>query len=338
MDLMGPWYKDSTWPAVWQNLNIQSQYSPYYIAGYNDMAMSMLNYYADNMETLAYNTWREQQGLPNPDPVKGWYYSIGGSASNLALGKSTATAGSSPGDFLYAMNNLWQQYRATMDDEMLREKLFPLLKGAFNQIETIFTMHEDDGKYHIDIPTWSPEWEATVDGVITSGYTTDTNYVLALSKWLAQVIIEANDRLDLDDEVAVRAKELYDNITPYQVDESGFMVGAETWVKKDGVMTKIKDATPFSRSHRHWSHLFMIYPLYEYTYDNIAMGTWYVRVAAMKEGGLTDYSEVVSFVMQTPSAVEDIQESNQPIKVIENGRVLIYRNGKRYNLLGGIAQ
>lgn len=77
---------------------------------------------------------------------------------------------------------------------------------------------------------------------------------------------------------------------------------------------------------------------YEYTYDNIAMGTWYVRVAAMKEGGLTDYSEVVSFVMQTPSAVEDIQESNQPIKVIENGRVLIYRNGKRYNLLGGIAQ
>ena len=268
MDLMGPWYKDSTWPAVWQNLNIQSQYSPYYIAGYNDMAMSMLNYYADNMETLAYNTWREQQGLPNPDPVKGWYYSIGGSASNLALGKSTATAGSSPGDFLYAMNNLWQQYRATMDDEMLREKLFPLLKGAFNQIETIFTMHEDDGKYHIDIPTWSPEWEATVDGVITSGYTTDTNYVLALSKWLAKVIIEANDRLDLDDEVAVRAKELYDNITPYQVDESGFMVGAETWVKKDGVMTKIKDATPFSRSHRHWSHLFMIYPLYEYTYDN----------------------------------------------------------------------
>ena len=77
---------------------------------------------------------------------------------------------------------------------------------------------------------------------------------------------------------------------------------------------------------------------YEYTYDKIAMGTWYVRVAAMKEGGLTDYSEVISFIMQTPSAVVDVQMSNQPVKVIEDGQVFIYRNGKRYNLLGGIVQ
>ena len=77
---------------------------------------------------------------------------------------------------------------------------------------------------------------------------------------------------------------------------------------------------------------------YEYTYDNIAMGTWYVRVAAMKEGGLTDYSEVVSFVMQTPSAVVDVQMSNQPVKMVEDGQVFIYRNGKRYNILGGILQ
>ena len=77
---------------------------------------------------------------------------------------------------------------------------------------------------------------------------------------------------------------------------------------------------------------------YEYTYDNIAMGTWYVRVAAMKEGGLTDYSEVISFVMQTPSAVVDVQMSNQPVKMVEDGQVFIYRNGKRYNILGGILQ
>ena len=77
---------------------------------------------------------------------------------------------------------------------------------------------------------------------------------------------------------------------------------------------------------------------YEYTYDNIAMGTWYVRVAAMKEGGLTDYSEVVSFIMQTPSAVVDVQMSNQPVKMVEDGQVFIYRNGKRYNILGSILQ
>ena len=77
---------------------------------------------------------------------------------------------------------------------------------------------------------------------------------------------------------------------------------------------------------------------YEYTYENIALGTWYVRVAAMKEGGLTDYSEVVTFEMQTPSAVQDIQVSNQPVKLIDKGQVFIIRNGKRYNVLGNTAQ
>ena len=77
---------------------------------------------------------------------------------------------------------------------------------------------------------------------------------------------------------------------------------------------------------------------YEYTYENIALGTWYVRVAAMKEGGLTDYSEVVTFEMQTPSAVQDIQVSDQPVKLIDKGQVFIIRNGKRYNVLGNTAQ
>lgn len=77
---------------------------------------------------------------------------------------------------------------------------------------------------------------------------------------------------------------------------------------------------------------------YEYTYDNIAMGTWYVRVAAMKEGGLTDYSEVVSFTIDNTTSVDNNYITSQPVKTIENGQVIIYRNGKRYNLLGGILQ
>ena len=74
------------------------------------------------------------------------------------------------------------------------------------------------------------------------------------------------------------------------------------------------------------------------TYDDIAEGIWYVRVAAVKEGGLTDYSEVVSFVVEISSAVDDIYMPNQPTKVIEDGHVIIYRNGVRYDLLGSTTQ
>ena len=77
---------------------------------------------------------------------------------------------------------------------------------------------------------------------------------------------------------------------------------------------------------------------YEYTYEDIAEGTWFVRVAALKEGGFTDYSPMVNFTIDLPSGVEENYINDRPIKTIENGQVVIYRNGKRYNLLGGTAQ
>jgi hypothetical protein len=77
---------------------------------------------------------------------------------------------------------------------------------------------------------------------------------------------------------------------------------------------------------------------YEYTYEDIAEGTWFVRVAALKEGGFTDYSPVVNFTIDLPSGVGENYINDRPIKTIENGQVVIYRNGKRYNLLGGTAQ
>ena len=77
---------------------------------------------------------------------------------------------------------------------------------------------------------------------------------------------------------------------------------------------------------------------HEYTYEDIDEGTWYVRVAAKKEGGLTGYSEVVNFTVDIPSGVEDNYVDDKPIKTIEDGQVVIYRNGQRYSLLGNKAQ
>lgn len=74
------------------------------------------------------------------------------------------------------------------------------------------------------------------------------------------------------------------------------------------------------------------------TYAGLTEGEWYVRIAAIKEGGFTDYSEVVSFVVEISSAVEDIHMSDQPMKVIEDGHIIIYRNGKRYTTAGATAQ
>jgi hypothetical protein len=79
------------------------------------------------------------------------------------------------------------------------------------------------------------------------------------------------------------------------------------------------------------------YLTYSYTSEELNYGTWYIRVAGMKEGGLTEYSPVVKVTLTETTDVNDTHIYNQPIKTVEDGKVVIYRNGKRYTMLGVVA-
>jgi hypothetical protein len=76
-------------------------------------------------------------------------------------------------------------------------------------------------------------------------------------------------------------------------------------------------------------------------------GKWYIRVMAAAESGYTEPSETVVVNMgvvggvnglEDPTAVDDVTISTTPTKIVEDGRVYILRNGKRYNILGTYAQ
>lgn len=74
---------------------------------------------------------------------------------------------------------------------------------------------------------------------------------------------------------------------------------------------------------------------YCYTFDNVAAGTYYIRVKAAADGAYTDPSEVISIVVEEePSALETIDAQTTVRKVVENGQVVIIRDGVRYSLLG----
>ena len=74
------------------------------------------------------------------------------------------------------------------------------------------------------------------------------------------------------------------------------------------------------------------------TKKDLKTGTWYIRVLAAAEGGLTDPSEVVTVYMGSTVDVDNVSVETTSSKVIENGQVIILRNGKRYNLLGNHVQ
>jgi len=122
-----------------------------------------------------------------------------------------------------------------MDDAMLREKIYPLLRRAVN-----FYLHMvkegDDGKLHLP-PTYSPE----------SGVWQDCNFDLALFKWGCLTLLTASKRLGIDDPLIPRWREVASKLVDFPVDEHGFRLGSNqsSWAE-----------------HRHFSHLLMIYPLY----------------------------------------------------------------------------
>jgi len=68
-----------------------------------------------------------------------------------------------------------------------------------------------------------------------------------------QTLIASNDRLQLNDPLLPRWKETLAKLVDYQVDEkTGLMIGKDM---------------PFARPHRHYSHLFAIFPLYVLNVD-----------------------------------------------------------------------
>jgi len=70
---------------------------------------------------------------------------------------------------------------------------------------------------------------------------------LALLKWACTVLIEANNILHLNEPLAKKWEDIVRNLVDYPSNENGFMIGSEI---------------PFNKSHRHYSHLLMFYPLH----------------------------------------------------------------------------
>ena len=136
----------------------------------------------------------------------------------------------------WVCHNLWLIYRHKMDDTLLRDHLFPLLKRSVNYY-LHFLREEADGRLHLPA-TYSPEY----------GSAEDCNFDLALLRWGCQTLLDITRRLSIDDELSSRWQEVLDRLTPYPLDgDNGLAIGRNV---------------PYAFSHRHYSHLLAAYPLY----------------------------------------------------------------------------
>jgi alpha-L-fucosidase 2 len=236
MDLLGPWYRSTEWPRVWWNLNIEIAYSPVYAANHPELGESFTRFVDAKRDNFRYNAksiWGYDScaTVPHNTDYEG-LRGDGGAATPSAI---------NPGDFTWGMFLYWEQYRYTMDDALVTNQadhaFYPLLKESINLYLHLLRPGED-GKLHLP-RMHSPEYSR--EGAA------DNNYNLALLRWGCTTLLYLNKRYGFNDSQRSEWQRVLHDLVPYPQDQNGFMIGA---------------TVPFSHSHRHWSHMLMVWPLH----------------------------------------------------------------------------
>ncbi|BDS06978.1 hypothetical protein NT6N_20180 [Oceaniferula spumae] len=228
VDTPGLWFRGGSWCYTTTDWNIQSAHWPVYTANRLDQGQELLDrfhkYKANLIAAVRPKKWQKDSA----------YLAIEVPGDLISNREQDMRYYDLVGNLPWTMSNFWFQYRYSMDDEMLRVKIYPLLRRSINMYLNMLTEGED-GKLHLP-PTYSPETKVFKD----------CNFDLALLKWGCHTLLAANKRLKLNDPLEARWKEVLERTVDFPADEHGFRLGS------DGTS---------SASHRHASNLLMIYPL-----------------------------------------------------------------------------
>jgi hypothetical protein len=206
LDVLGPFYRTTSWPGLWWNLNVQLSYWPVYAGNRLELGKTLTDLLDSRFEGI-FSGFRNSTKL---------------------------------GDFAWVLHNYWWQLRFAGDWRGLQERWMPKAKQVFASYKTMLE-ERPDGKLGL-MPMGSPEYH---------GFTAfpDTNYNLALLRWLLASMLEVDNRTNK--QPAMEAGEwraTLDRLVPYPADENGLRIAADQ---------------PVDQSHRHYSHLLALYPLYQ---------------------------------------------------------------------------
>ena len=165
------------------------------------------------------------------------FYGLIGGDSNIWC----AEGGFWTGAAAWLAQHFWTHYEYTLDKEFLAEHVYPFIKevGLFYKD---FLIKNEDGKYITGF-SFSPENVPPNAFVNNIHCTMDTAMVREITRHL----LEAGKILDVDQELWPVWQDLHDNILPYPV-------------TAEGVLKEWPEPLPEQPAHRHFSHLYPLFP------------------------------------------------------------------------------
>lgn len=249
MDLAMPWYVPiGRWHDYHWDLNVQMSYWLVLPSNHAQLGKSLLTMMKRNLPYLIDSVPPQYR---NDSAAQAANTGFEGrvSCDAFLVNKSDCTeydvgAPVQLGNLAWVAHNLWWQYRYTLDPEALSTVL-SILKRAVGYYLRL--MHADGAnRLHLPIAE-SPEYANA----------NDTNYDLALFRWGAGVLKYVVDHglglgsIGDDDDVVLKAEydkwlRVLSQLTDFPTDStSGLLIG---------------EGVPLSHGHRHWSHLFSMFP------------------------------------------------------------------------------
>ncbi len=151
------------------------------------------------------------------------------------------------GDLAWMMHNYWWAVRFNADNNALLQNWYPKAVAVTDCYMKMMKIG-DDGKYHLP-PMLSPEF-SHLQG---SQSFEDATYNIGLFNWLLTRLIDISELNKMGLENVDKWKEAKSKLVPFHTDENGLMIGKNQ---------------SFDFSHRHFSHLLPLYPLFVLNPDN----------------------------------------------------------------------
>ena len=246
-NLQGIWnpYMRPPWSSNYTtNINVEENYWPAEVCNLSEMHRPLLGF-IENVSKTGAITARNFYGC------KGWclahnsdIWAMSNPVGNFGEGDPSWACWNMGGTWI--STHLWEHYQFTMDEEFLRRKAYPLMKGA---AEFCLNWLVDDGKGNlVTSPSTSPENKYIApDGFKGStlyGATAD----LAMIRTLFSQVLMAAKILKVDNAFSDSVGSALSRLYPYQIGSDGSL---QEWYHD------WKDEDP---KHRHQSHLFGLHP------------------------------------------------------------------------------
>jgi alpha-L-fucosidase 2 len=247
-NLQGIWnpYARPPWSCNYtMNINTQENYWLAEIANLSEMHMPFLTF-LQNLEVTGKHTAKAYYGID-----KGWaaghnsdIWAMSNPAGDYGKVAPRSSAWNMGGT--WAASHLWEHYLFTCDSVFLKEKGYPLMKGAAEFCLAWLTK-DKNGKL-ITSPSTSPEAQYRLSdgfsGATLYGGTAD----LAIIKRCFKETIKASEILNVDKDFRSKIKTALNQMLPYQIGKNGNL---QEWYH---------DWEDDEVQHRHQSHLYGIFP------------------------------------------------------------------------------